>query len=355
MALSRGSKIFAVILVAMVAGLIWGVATGVERLAQVALPEPVEPGITVDFEIARGQSGQSIADNLEDEGVVSATDFLDEVTQRGIATNLAPGSYELETGMDVGDVADLFEAGPQVVRVTIPEGLRVDQTLVRLEEQTPHSVSDYRDLLELYVFDPEASGLAMPEWVPALDQLPTGTRAFEGLLWPATYEFSLDVTAEAVLQRLLTQTAMVMDEIPQADVDAAAEQGITRYGALTIASLIEREARIAQDRPLISAVIHNRLADNMLLQIDAATEYLEAMNLDAEASGYDLYETKGLPPTPIAGARPQALQVAFSPPDDITFMYYVLDDACDGSHVFADTFEEHEVNVAAYRAVGECE
>lgn len=355
MALSRGSKIFSVVLVAMVAGLIWGLVQVVEGVAGTFLPEPVEPGIAVDFVIEPGQSGTSIANNLEDQGVVRSGPFLDEATVRGIASSLAPGSYELETGMEPGEVADVLEAGPQVLRVTIPEGLRVDETLVRLESQTTHSVADYRDLLELYLFDPSSSELTLPDWVPPAEDLPGGIAAFEGLLWPATYEFELDASPQDVLQRLLAETGTVMAQVPDADVEAAADAGVSRYDALTVASLIEREARVAEDRPLIAAVIRNRLDEGMRLQIDASTDYLEALSQDPETSPYNLYEVEGLPPTPIAGTRPQALQVAFSPPDDVTYMFYVLDDTCDGSHVFADTFEEHEVNVAAYRAVGECE
>ena len=354
MAVSRGSKIFAVVMVAVIAAGIWGVVSGLERLADVALPESVEPGVPVEFVISPGQSGQSIANSLDDQGVVAAAEFLSEVSTRGIATSLAPGSYDLETGMEVDAVVDVIEAGPQVLRVTIPEGLRVDQTVVRLAEQTNWDPADYTDALDLFRFDPEGSNLTLPDWVP-LDDLPDSNEAFEGLLWPATYDFELDATPEQILQRLITQAGEVMAAVPEPEVTAAAEAEVSRYDALIIASLIEREARVPEDRPLIAAVIRNRLDDGMRLQIDAATEYAEATEGSAEGSPYNLYEVDGLPPTPISGTRPQALQVAFSPPQDVTFRFYVLSDECDGSHVFADTFEEHEVNVAAYRAVGGCE
>lgn len=354
MAVSRGSKIFAVVLVAAIAAGMWAVVVGVEKVAEVALPEPVEPGVAVEFVISPGQSGQSIANSLDEQGVVAAGDFLAEVNTRGIATQLAPGNYDLETGMEADTVTDVIEAGPQVLRVTIPEGLRVDETLVRLAEQTGWDVTTYSDALDLYRFDPEGSPLVLPDWVPA-EGLPETNEAFEGLLWPATYDFELDASPAEVLQRLIDQTGTVMSEIPEADVTASADAGVSRYDALKIASLVEREARIAQDRPLIAAVIRNRIDEGMRLQIDAASDYAVATAGSAEGSPYNTYEVDGLPPTPIAGARAQALQVAFAPPQDVTFMFYVLSDECDGSHVFADTFEEHQVNVAAYRAVGECE
>ncbi len=354
MAVSRGSKIFAVVMVAVVAAFIWGLVSGLERLADVALPEPVEAGVPVEFVISPGQSGQSIATSLDDQGVVAASDFLAEDTTRGLATSLAPGSYDLETGMDVGAVVDVIEAGPQVLRVTIPEGLRVDQTVVRLAEQTNWEAADFTDALDLFRFDPEGSNLSLPDWVP-LDELPDNNEAFEGLLWPATYDFELDATPVQILQRLIDQSGEVMAQVPEPEVAAAAEAGVSRYDALIIASLIEREARVPEDRPLIAAVIRNRMLDGMRLQIDAASEYAVATEGAAEGSAYNLYEVDGLPPTPISGTRPQALQVAFTPPADVTSRFYVLSDACDGSHVFADTFDEHQVNVAAYRAVGGCE
>ncbi len=196
--------------------------------------------------------------------------------------------------------------------------------------------------------------MTLPDWVPA-EGRPDSDVAFEGLLWPATYDFELDASPTDILQRLIDQTAQVMAEIPEDEVADAAEAGVSQYDALIIASMVEREARVPEDRPLIAAVIRNRIDDGMRLQIDATSDYAEATAGSAEGSPYNTYEVDGLPPTPISGARAQALQVAMSPPQDVTYRFYVLSDACDGSHVFADTFEEHEVNVAAYRAVGECE
>lgn len=354
MAVSRGSKIFVVVLTAVIAAGILALVTGVEKVAEIALPQPLQAGVPVEFVISPGQSGQSIATSLDDQGVVPAGDFLGEIDARGIATSLAPGNYDLETGMDVGAAVDVIEAGPQVLRVTIPEGLRVDQTIVRLAEQTNRVASDYTDALDLYRFEPANSPLEVPDWVPT-EGLPDTNEAFEGLLWPATYDFELDATPTEILQRLIDQTGQVMGEIPEPNVLAAADAGVSRYDALIIASLIEREARVPQDRPLIAAVIRNRMQDGMRLQIDAASDYAVATTGAAEGSPYNLYEVDGLPPTPIAGSRALALQVAVTPPPDVSFTFYVLSDACDGSHVFADTFEEHQVNVAAYRAVGECQ
>nr|WP_274388250.1 endolytic transglycosylase MltG [Salsipaludibacter albus] len=351
--MSRGSKIFAVVLVAMVAAAIWGLSSGLERIAGGVLPDPVEPGLPVDFEIAPGQSATIVASNLDDQGVVGANDFIDEVNRRDIAETIAPGNYELETGMDVVSVVDVIEAGPSLLRITVAEGLRIDQTLTRLAEQTSFEAIEFADVLDAQRNDPEGGPLVMPEWVPPLDELPDSNQAFEGLLFPLTYDFELDAEPTEILQRLIDQTGQTMDAVPPEQVTAAAEDDVDRYDALIIASMIEREAQVSEDRPLIASVIRNRLDIPMRLQIDATNEYARAMEGEAEGSAWNTYEIDALPPTPIAGARAQAIQVAFNPAET-DFTFYVLDDACDGTHVFAESAEEHEENVAAYREAGEC-
>lgn len=353
MALSRSSKLFAVVLVAMIGGGLWGISNGLERLVGGSLPDPIEPGLPVDFVIAAGQSASGVASNLDDQSVVAANEFIDEVNRRDIAGSIAPGNYELETGMEVAAVVDVIQAGPSLLRITVAEGLRIDQTLSRLADQTSFEAIDFQDVLDAQVASPADGPLTLPEWVPALADLPDNERAFEGLLFPLTYDFPLDATPPQILQRLIDQTDSVMSAIPQERVAAAADAGVSRYDALIIASLIEREAQVDQDRPLIAAVIRNRLDIPMILQIDAARDYAREVFGNAEGSPYNLYEVDGLPPTPIAGARAQALQVTYDP-SDVDFLFYVLSDACDGTHVFAETGDEHEANVAAWREAGEC-
>jgi UPF0755 protein len=108
-------------------------------------------------------------------------------------------------------------------------------------------------------------------------------------------------------------------------------------------------------------VIANRLEGNMRLQIDATVLYARGEHTervlieDTEIdSPYNTYMVDGLPPTPISGFGAASLRAAYAP-SDVTYLYYVLDPACDGSHVFADTLDEHNVNVAAFRAAGGCQ
>ena len=353
MRLSRGSAIFLLVLVAIVAGGLYGLDRGLTSALGGALPEPVEPGQPVDFVIAPGQSASGVASSLDDLGVVGANDFVDEVNRRDIAGSIAPGNYELETGMEVVAAVDVIEAGPSLLRVTVPEGLRVDQTLTRLAEQTEFEAIAFAEVLDAQRADPEGGPLTLPGWVPSLADLPDSDEAFEGLLFPLTYDFELDVTPTQILQRMLDQADQVMQAVPEEQVAAAEEAGVSRYDALIIASMIEREAQVAPDRPLIAAVIRNRLDDEMRLQIDATTDFAEEVFDSAEGSPWNTYEVDGLPPTPIAGARAEAVQVAFNPAD-VSFTFYVLDDACDGTHVFADSLEEHEVNRNAWLAADRC-
>jgi UPF0755 protein len=229
-----------------------------------------------------------------------------------------------------------------VFTATIPEGLTVDQTLQRLAdaEGSPFSVEELRAALP---------SVPLPAWV-SVDRLPAGAQPYEGLLFPSTYEFRADAGPVAALTRLVEQTDAVMSEItPPANLDL--------YQTLTMASLVEREARIKDEQPLVSAVMHNRLAEPMRLQIDATVLYAlgghkdrvleEDLQID---SPWNTYRYEGLPPTPISGAGEAAIRAAAAPAQE-DFLYYVVSNPDTGAHAFAATIEEHNANVAQYRQV----
>jgi UPF0755 protein len=195
----------------------------------------------------------------------------------------------------------------------------------------------------------------LPDWWPDVTDAPADVDLLEGVLWPQTYEVFTDVGARAVLQRLVDQTVREMARVADGDVTVA---GIvrTRHELMTIAALIERETNVDAERPLVSGVIHGRLADGMRLEIDATLSYakgdLRAIPLDVDrssASPYNTYRIPGLPPGPISGVGRASLEAAVDP-ETTPFRFYVLAPACDGSHVFAVTFAEHSRNVAAFRA-----
>lgn len=330
MALSRGSKAFLGVMVLLGVLVLGGVVA-----VNAAGGDTGEDGEQVTIEIPEGAGGAEVADILAENDVVrSALAFrlimrFDERAQR-----IQPGTYEVETGMGSDAILDVISdrvTAPDSFRVTIPEGRTVEQTLERLAEaeDSPFSVEELRDALP---------GVALPPWVP--DDLPDDAEPFEGVLFPNTYEFTVDADPQEVLARLVEQTEQVLDEVDPPDE-------LDRYELLVMASLVEREARLADERPLIAAVMHNRLDEGMRLQIDATVLYAlgehrdRVLYEDLEVeSPWNTYVNEGLPPTPISGAGRAAIEAA-ADPADADYLYYVVVDPETGEHGFSETLEEH--------------
>lgn len=344
--MTTSSKIFLVFLLLLAGGGYYAFnqwnGTGAEEV------ELAEGPVTVT--IPEGTGARDVAQLLEDNRVIrSAGAFTTAATLDGRAGQIKPGTYEIDPAATTEEILDQLVAGPpgaETFRVTIPEGLTVTQTLARIAEAegSPHTVEDLRTGL---------AQVALPAWVPPRE-LPTGGEAFEGLLFPDTYEFTVGQTPAEILTRLVAQTDMVMSE-----VGFAARNSLSTYETLVLGSLVEREARLADERPIISSVIHNRLERPMLLQIDATVVYgievatgtrpdrllTEDYQFDTPWSTY-LYE--GLPPTPISGVGRASLEAAANPADT-GYFFYVVEDPETGAHRFSETAAQHEQAIAEIR------
>ena len=292
-------------------------------------------GDAVTIEIAPGESASQIARELADLGVVrSAAAFDRVVRERRAADRLQAGTYSLETGMDAEAVLDLLLEGPlrDVYRLTVIEGLTVGQMLTSIERQTGYSLEQ--------LTAPLLDGTVESSLLPAP---PQEIRDWEGLLFPDTYEFESDATPVEILS-LMARTAE--DRVNGIDWSGLEALGYTRYEGIIIASMIEREAKLDEERSIIASVIFNRLEMGMRLQIDATVVYalgalpeggLTLADLEVD-SPYNTYAVEGLPPTPIAGPRLSSLRAA-SAPADTPFLFYVLIDES-GRHAFTDDFDE---------------
>ncbi|HEX6300234.1 MAG TPA: endolytic transglycosylase MltG [Acidimicrobiia bacterium] len=308
-------------------------------------PVDVEPGIPVTIEIPPGSSGQDIGVILATNGVVrSALEFEVAVRNVDAAQQLQAGTYELTTLMDPAEVVAELVSGPAaaVYRVTIPEGLRISEILVRLGEGSPHTFSDFESVL----LDGSVS--------TSLREIPEEPvlQDWEGLLFPDTYEFAQSSEPQAILQRMASTMEQRVQSI---DWSAWEELGYTQYQGIVLASLIETEVRLDEERPIVSSVIYNRLAEGMALEIDATVLYAldtrDPAEFDREIdSPYNTYRNPGLPPTPIAAPGRASLEAAASP-DETPYFYYVLSDE-EGHHAFAETLEEHNANVQQARDDG---
>lgn len=305
----------------------------------------VEPGLGVEVTIPEGATASQIADILAAAGVVrSSTGFEAAVRTSGSAGSLRAGRYELVTGMNPDDVIDILRRGPivSVFDVTVPEGLRVGEILDRLSEISGIPVAAFEEALRDGSVHTDITDLGD-------DPEPSD---WEGLLFPDTYRFSERATAADMLQRM----AFTMEErMATIDWTGLEEAGFTPYEGIVIASLIESEVRVADERPLVSSVIRNRLADGQRLEIDATVLYAlgtrDVAEFDREVdSPYNTYRVPGLPPTPISAPGRAALEAAANPAET-DYRYYVLSSE-DGRHTFSVTFEEHQAAVAEAREAG---
>lgn len=349
---TRLVKVVSVLAIIVIAGfVIVGGASYLGRQVGLAIgdngdsetPVNVVPGQEVTIDIPSGSSAQEIGAILAANGVVqSALEFEVAVRNSEAAADLKAGTYGMTTLMDPNEVVAVLVVGPvaDVYRVTVIEGLRIEEILTSLSEDTGIEYSEFEEAL--LSGDVASSLLAEPE----------SLTDWEGLLFPDTYEFAGSASATSILQRLASTMEQRVDSI---DWTAVESLGFTVYEGLIIASLIETEVLLDIERPVVSSVLHNRLEMGMRLDIDATVLYAvgsrDIADFDREVdSPYNTYVVNGLPPTPIAAPGRASLEGAANP-DDTDFLFYVLSDL-DGNHAFAATLDEHNANVARAREDG---
>lgn len=319
-----------------------------------------EPGPPVPFTVYEGDTMLSLSNRLAADGlIVDAEVFRWYVEQQG-GLEITPGYYQLPVNEHMGDVVSRLRTPPDQTyqRVTFPEGFTVEQMAERLAEEMPRL--DAESFLEA----------ANSRQVISLLR-PFGVTSMEGLLFPDTYRVSnADNEAQVVLRM-----AGLMERVAEQEdlVAGAAELGRTPYEILVIASMIEKEAKLDEDRPKIARVIYNRLFIGMNLQIDAAVYYGQDRStpfpiLRQRPGPYNTYLNAGLPPTPIANPGRASIRAALNPapnppPGDpicqgledptvnCVYLYYVLANE-EGGHAFAATLEQHEANIRAAREAG---
>lgn len=332
---SRRRALAAVVILVVAALLVCVPSYGVWRVLFV--PEAdVRAGEPVQVAIPEGADTATIASMLAGTGVIgNAAMFRLRARLDGIDGELRPGVYDLVTGMPYDEVVDTLLAGPPVAytTVTIPEGFTVEQIAERVGAKTGIPADEIAEL-----------GLrGAPSFEQAYPFVSDGYQgSLEGYLFPETYRIAEGSTARDVIRLMLDEFA---EQFATLDLSYAREAGLTPHEVVTLASMVEREARLADERPLVSSVIYNRLARGMRLEIDATIEYVikenrpRLLNKDLEVeSPYNTYKYQGLPPGPIASPGLASLQAAAAPAKT-AYLYYVLTSA-DGAHTFTETYEE---------------
>jgi len=296
---------------------------------------PREP---IAFEVAEGANGSQIVDVLHEQGVVRCGMVSRLLLRRsGLEAEFRAGSFELTTNMTPDEAFEVLTTPPEAiptVRLTVPEGYRLTQIAERVEESL--GIAPRRFLKAT-----EREGWSLPPY------LPEDAASIEGFLFPETYEFIEGQTKPAdVIRKLLDQFGTESETLPWANAE---EFGLTPYEVVVIASMIEEEAKLDEERALIAGVIYNRLELGMTLGIDATLLY-DDPTPDGQLSFSDLefdspYNTRinpGLPPTPIASPGRASLDAALRPAET-DFLFYVLCGA-DGHHEFGETAAEPEAN-----------
>lgn len=284
-----------------------------------------------------------VAHILAQDGVIrNATAFLWYARLHGEAGKLKAGRYRLAPNMTLDEIIDRLKRGGSETEdrtVTIPEGYTLGQIAEAL--QTKGVIADPQAFLQ--IVKSKNPGLTAPFKLPK-----TG---LEGYLYPDTYRFLPNSRPERVAQAMLDSFTKQFYEPNQ---DAIARSGHSLHQIVTIASLIEREAEVPQDRPKIAGVIENRLRRHMRLQIDATLDYAHGHHLSrvlykdlAIKSPYNTYRYAGLPPGPIASPGKASLEAALHP-EHSDYLYYVA--GPNKAHIFARTEAEHNQNVARVRA-----
>lgn len=300
-------------------------------------------GAAVSVEIPPGSSTTAIASLLQRNGVIgSATLFRYYLRFKG-GSQFQAGAYTLRRHESFDSVISTLHRGPKLTfeRLTIPEGLTLQQIADRVGKLPGRSAQVFMQVA--------TSGEVRSQYEPA------GSTNLEGLLYPDTYQFEPKDDERAILTRMVNGFDTVAAEL---GLDQApAKVGLSPYEVLILASMIEREARVPDDRPMIARVVYNRLKTGTPLGIDATLRYaigrpsepLRQSDL-AKETPYNTRLNKGLPPTPIASPGRSSLQAAIDPAPG-PWLFYVLSDA-DGHHVFSTTAAEFERDVAACRAKG---
>jgi UPF0755 protein len=320
------------------------------------LNPPGEPGPPVNFTVTDDDTLQSLADRLQAEGLILDADVFLTYVERNGGIELVPGYYSLRTNDHVGNLMAVLRTPPgrTFTNVVFPEGFTVAQMAARLADRVPGASAER--FLELATTDGEIRSAYQPDGVTSL----------EGLLFPDTYQVAGDETETSVIERMVG----LMERVGrQEGLDDAF---FDPYDVLIVASMIEKEAKLDEDRGKIARVIYNRLFMGMPLQIDATLFYGQDPDIPFSVlrqldTPYNTYLNTGLPPTPIANPGRASIRAALNPTPDPSpgdpictelpqgepcrYLYYVLIDT-DGRHAFAATLEQHERNIEIAREAG---
>ncbi len=281
------------------------------------------------FVIAEGDGLGAVARALEARGLIrSALALRAHARLRSIEHRLKVGEYELSPGLSTPEIAAILASGRvRTHPVVIPEGTRAEEIADRLAAE---GLAD-REAFLAVVFDPESPRRLAIEG-PTL----------EGYLFPDTYRFAKGLPASRIAETMVGEFLEVYHELRA----SAPESGLSMRELVTLASIVEKETGVPQERPLIAAVFLNRMRLGMRLETDPTVIYgipdfdgnLRRVHLDDADNPYNTYQIPGLPPGPIASPGREAMRAVLEPADS-PYLFFVSRN--DGTHVFSKSYGEH--------------
>ena len=306
------------------------------RWASIPMPERTAT-VPKDWNIV------TLGDALERSGKVRHSGTFVEAAGLAKLERVTAGEYELPARATPLELAKIFAAPPTIFKVTFPEGFTCRQIAARLQAR------NFKN----------AESLRLMAYPPDQDISPQ-----EGYWFPATYEMSINASAASLAHDMCVRFRQSLDALPKPYPIGADKKRLTENELITLASIVERETSVPEERAIIAGVLLNRLRTGMRLQCDATVQYARQR---AKARGdleqgrktrlniadtridsiYNTYKIKGLPPSPICNPGEAAL-LAAARPKSSDYFFYVMSPA-QGKHRFAKTFEEHSHNVRLYR------
>lgn len=297
--------------------------------------KPVDPKSkqAVRFVVAKGQGTKAIGAKLEEKNLIrSSWAFRYVVASRGVAKNIQAGSFELSPSMTTLEVVEQLTHGTMDTWVTILEGWRREEIAASLKQTFAEAGADFNDQAFL-----------------------KATQDKEGHLFPDTYLFPLNTSEQTVASILETTFNKKITAAMRADIEAS---GHTLDQVITMASLIEREARQDDSRKIVSGILWKRLAANWPLQVDASLQYAKGYDPIEKTwwkpptsadknvkSPYNTYANPGLPPAPICSPSLSSITAAIYP-TSTNYWFYITD--ANGRMHYSETVEQHNQNVNTY-------
>ncbi len=332
--------------------LVFGLLSMAWNAVNDAFISPIQPGDTTEiaFTVSSGNSLSRVARNLEEQGLIKNSSFFKYYCDfAGLGQKIQAGDYIMTRGMNIFEIADLLTTGdghPITMDITLIPGQTIEDFAAYLKDKGV--IDDENEFLELC-----RTGEGVTDYYFLSDVLANGSAAnrkylLEGYLAPNTYEIYTDATPLDIVKKLMSQTDYIFNSEWQT---RAFELGMSMDDVLTLASLIEREAKKG-DFAKVSAVFHNRLNSGMKLQSDVTIHYVTAerrMSLRSSDlaidSPYNTYKYSGLPVGPICNPSPEAINAALYPDESYiaeNYLYFCSKDPDTGELYFSRTLEEHE-------------